>query len=109
MEQILYTPQGPAVFGGVRYWAKSIGTEQQWRPVGPTAGDVGESWHYLAFPMAIGPSVDFVVTIMRTFIDLPFSVCGDLILLPFSAINEVVEGGIHVDEKPPPRVRQRSY
>ena len=71
--QIHYSNEGPAVFGGLRMVGAIFGADHM------TGGDVA---------MAI--------------LDAPLSLVGDVMLLPFSIINEIYHDGINVDPPPPP-------
>lgn len=71
MNQIDANVEGPAAFGGVRY------TVARWEAKGTTPGDQ-----------------------VAMFFDLPLSFVFDVAILPFSGINEVVEGGIDVTAEP---------
>lgn len=78
MNQIDAQAEGPAAFGGVRY------TVARWEAKGTTPGDQA-----------------------AMFLDLPLSFALDLVIMPFSALNEIVAGGIDVTPEAPAIERPR--
>ena len=107
--------EGPAVFGGVRYWIQAISADEEHDRLGIMGSDVaGGIVPSAAEPGRLGGNglqllvlQDYVVGggsylggLLAPPFDLPFSLLGDLIMLPFAAINELYHGGITV--RPPP-------
>lgn len=79
--QIRTQNDGPAVFGGMRMMVALLGSDQ---------------------PHVKGDGIMAVV-------DSPFSLVADILILPFSIINEIAAGGITVEVPPPVKKPPRKY